>query len=118
MTTFISSRIYEPPSVASTYRVLVDRLWPRGVSKQNAALDEWCKDLAPSSELRTWWNHDPPSFDEFAARYRAELDENELLPEILARLKSHPHVTLLYGAKDPAINHAVVLTSYLTERSA
>ncbi|WP_010204992.1 DUF488 domain-containing protein [Salinibacterium sp. PAMC 21357] len=118
MTTFISSRIYEPPRVAKTYRVLVDRLWPRGVSKEDAALDDWCKDLAPSSELRKWWNHDPSSFDEFAARYHAELDENELLPEILAGLKSHRHVTLLYGAKDPAINHAVVLTSYLRERSA
>ncbi|GAA1216054.1 DUF488 domain-containing protein [Rhodoglobus aureus] len=114
MTEFAISRIYESRRDAEGYRVLVDRLWPRGVRKADAALDEWCKDVAPSPELRTWWNHDPDSFDEFTSRYRAELDDNTQLPEIVARLSSHPHVTLLYGAKDPEVNHAVVLSEYLT----
>ena len=77
MTTFTIDRIYGPINDVEGYRVLVDRLWPRGVSKGDAALDEWCKDLAPSPHLRTWWNHDPASLDEFASRYRAELDDND-----------------------------------------
>ncbi|MBH0055103.1 DUF488 family protein [Salinibacterium sp. SWN139] len=115
MTTFVTARIYEPAQAEDGYRVLVDRLWPRGVSKARAELDEWCKDFAPSRELRTWWNHDPARLDEFAARYRLELDENPDVPNANARLESHDHVTLLYAAHDPQVNHANVLRDYLAE---
>lgn len=118
MTTFTIARIYDSAQDNSSYRVLVDRLWPRGITKSVAALDDWCKELAPSPSLRTWWNHDPLSFDEFAARYRAELDDNDELPRIAAELMKHPHVTLLYGAKDPKVNHALVLSDYLREYGA
>ncbi|QYH36626.1 DUF488 domain-containing protein [Salinibacterium sp. M195] len=115
MTQVRIARIYESASSEDGYRMLVDRLWPRGVSKTDAALDEWCKDLAPSQNLRTWWSHDPESFDEFTERYRAELDENELLSTIMERLETQPRITLLYAAKDPAVNHALVLRDYLRE---
>ncbi|MBH0117736.1 DUF488 family protein [Salinibacterium sp. NG253] len=117
MTTFTIARIYGVQENADAYRILVDRLWPRGITQTDAALDEWCKDLAPTSELRKWWNHDPESLNEFADRYRAELDDNVLLPDILSRLTTHAHVTLLYGAKDPHVNHAVILRDYLAEHS-
>jgi uncharacterized protein YeaO (DUF488 family) len=117
VTTFTIARIYDAQEETETYRVLVDRLWPRGISKATAALDEWCKDLAPTSTLRQWWDHDPDSLGEFADRYRGELDENTLLPEILHRLSGQPRVTLLYGAKDPHVNHAVILRDYLAKHS-
>ena len=89
--------------------MLVDRLWPCGVSKQRAELDEWAKDLAPSTELRVWFDHDPARFEEFAHRYRAELDGN---PAVEAA-RAHERLTLLYAARDPQVNHAVVLRDYL-----
>ena len=107
-------RVYEEPSADDGLRVLVDRLWPRGRSKQSARVDVWLKDIAPSKNLRTWFGHIPERFDEFAARYRAELDTN---PEAVSRLRGlisdHPRVTLLYGAKDNEHNNAVVLRDYL-----
>ena len=108
-------RVYdEEPSADDGLRVLVDRLWPRGRSKQSARVDVWLKDIAPSKDLRTWFGHIPERFDEFAARYRAELDAN---PEPVCRLREliagHPRVTLLYGAKDNEHNNAVVLRDYL-----
>ncbi|MGV8852069.1 MAG: DUF488 domain-containing protein [Rhodoglobus sp.] len=115
MTVFMLGRIYDQANMPGAYRVLVDRLWPRGVSKAEAALNEWCKELAPTPELRMWWNHDPETFAEFSQRYRAELDSNEQLPAIVAKWIKHPKVALLYGARDTTINHAVVLSSYLTE---
>ena len=97
--------------------MLVDRLWPRGRSKQSARVDVWLKDIAPSKNLRTWFGHIPERFDEFAARYRAELDTN---PEAVSRLRGlisdHPRVTLLYGAKDNEHNNAVVLRDYLRDQ--
>ena len=115
MTEFSIQRIYEPSTETDDYRILVDRLWPRGVRTSEAALDEWCKDLAPSAELRTWWNHDPGAMDEFSDHYREELDQNAAVANIYARLTEHSHVTLLYAARDENINHAVVLRDYLTK---
>lgn len=104
-------------STGDGYRVLVDRLWPRGVSKERAALDEWLKDIAPSPDLRTWWNHDPERMAEFAARYDAELEENTTtVQHLLDVVHAHDTVTLIYAAHDPAVNHAVVLQRFIQER--
>ena len=103
-------RAYEPPSPKDGTRILVDRLWPRGLSKAKAALDGWNKDVAPSSALRKWFDHRPERFKEFARRYRAELAHNPAVAELRA-LKGK--VSLIYGARDPAINHAVVLAKVL-----
>jgi uncharacterized protein YeaO (DUF488 family) len=110
---FKIKRIYEEPAASDGYRVLVDRLWPRGVSKERAALDDWAKEVAPSAELRTWFDHDPAKFDEFTARYKTELKANPAVNELLSQTKDKPTVTLLYGAKDPTINQANVLQQYL-----
>ncbi|MEO8093413.1 MAG: DUF488 domain-containing protein [Pseudolysinimonas sp.] len=107
-------RVYEPPAPDDGYRVLVDRLWPRGVSRDRADLDGWLKDVAPSPQLRTWWNHDPARLSEFAGRYRTELDHNPAVGELEELLVTHPRVTLLYGAHDPLVNHAAVLRDYLS----
>jgi DNA-3-methyladenine glycosylase len=106
-------RIYDPPAPEDGFRVLVDRLWPRGVTKQRAALDLWLKEVAPSTELRTWFHARPDGFDEFADRYRAELAANPAVDELRAVAKAHPAVTLLYSVKDPERNHAAVLADYL-----
>jgi uncharacterized protein YeaO (DUF488 family) len=104
-------RAYEAPSRSDGYRVLVDRLWPRGVSKASARLDLWAKDVAPSPALRRWFGHDPARFAAFARRYAAELREppaRGLLAE-LTRRAARGTVTLVYGARDEAHNGAVVL---------
>ena len=106
-------RIYEDPSEDDGYRILVDRIWPRGVSKEDAKLDDWKKEIAPSEKLRKWFNHDPDKFDEFAKKYRDELDtKKEALTEIRDKMESRT-VTLLYGAKDIVHNQAVVLQDIL-----
>jgi uncharacterized protein YeaO (DUF488 family) len=110
-------RIYEKPSSQDGRRVLVDRLWPRGVSKERAKLDDWCKEVAPSDELRRWYGHDPERFEEFAARYRAELAEGEQA-EALARLAAEAKsgtVTLLTATRDPEISQAAVLKSAIED---
>jgi len=106
-------RVYEPPSPKDGARILVDRLWPRGISKAKAALDGWNKDVAPSPALRKWFGHKPERFAEFSKRYRAELKRNPAIAE-MRKLKGK--VTLVYGARDPAINHAVVLAKVLKPR--
>lgn len=103
-------RAYEPPSPEDGTRILVDRLWPRGVSKAKAALDGWNKNVAPSTSLRKWFGHKPERFQEFARRYRAELKHNPAVAELRA---TKGKLTLVYGARDPAINHAVVLAKVL-----
>lgn len=108
-------RVYEDPAAGDGYRVLVDRLWPRGLSKANADIDLWLKAIAPTPELRTWWNHDPDRLDEFAARYRTELDGNPAVGELGEVLAQHPIVTLTYGARDSRVNHAAVLLEFLTQ---
>ena len=106
-------RIYDDPEPTDGKRVLVDRLWPRGVSKEKAAIDLWLKEVAPSTALRQWFNHDPALWEEFQRRYRAELDANG---EVVGQLKDvirAGKTTLVYGAKDEAHNDAVVLAEYL-----
>jgi uncharacterized protein YeaO (DUF488 family) len=109
-------RIYAPATKSDGFRVLVDRLWPRGISKSDTKLDLWLPDIGPSTALRQWFNHDPKRWDEFQRRYHAELkDKNELVAE----LKGHASkgtVTLLYSAKDETHNQAVALRSFLTKR--
>lgn len=114
--TFVTRRVYEPPAPDDGYRVLVDRLWPRGLTKERAALDEWAKDAAPSPDLRTAWHRAATGeWDGFADRYRAELDDNPAVDRLLALGRDHDRVTLLYAAHDPERNHAAVLRDHLTE---
>lgn len=108
-------RIYEPPDPSDGYRVLVDRVWPRGVSKEKAAVDEWAKELAPSTELRKWFGHDPERFREFRTRYRRELARSAEALAALRKRSKRQRVTLVYSAKDEQHNQAVVLREYLTE---
>ena len=109
-------RIYQPPSSADGHRVLVERLWPRGVSKQAARLDDWLKEIAPSPELRRWYGHQPERWPEFQKRYRAELAGNsELVDQLISRLEAGD-VTLLFAAKDEARNSAVLLKSVIESR--
>jgi uncharacterized protein YeaO (DUF488 family) len=109
---FEIKRIYDSPRPSDGTRVLVDRLWPRGVKKADAHLDAWMKDVAPSTELRRWFSHLPARFDEFRRRYEAELTDNPSVGE-LRKLGKGKQVTLLYAAHDPKINHAQVLRSIL-----
>jgi uncharacterized protein YeaO (DUF488 family) len=106
-------RIYLPPDAADGRRVLVDRLWPRGVRKAEAHIDLWLKEVAPSAALRKWFGHDPARWDEFRRRYGAELREAGDAVEELRRLLAKGPVTLLYSAHDEAHNQAVVLRDYL-----
>ncbi|GAA1945149.1 DUF488 domain-containing protein [Agromyces allii] len=118
---FTTKRVYDPPEASDGYRVLVDRLWPRGVSKERAELDEWAKDVAPSPELRSEWHHSPDreaTFDDFAARYRHELDENAAAETLLALGREHDRVTLVFGARDEHANHAIVLLDWLAAHGA
>ena len=115
MTKIIAKRVYEKPGQNDGHRVLVDRLWPRGIKKEELIMDEWLKSIAPSTELRKWFSHDASRFNEFAALYRSELDNNDGLSEKIKEWREYEVVTLLYGAKDPLINHAVVLVDYISE---
>lgn len=108
-------RIYEPPSPADGRRILVDRLWPRGLSRDKAKIDEWVKDLAPSDALRRWFGHDPPKWAAFRKRYREELSGQEELLRTLARRAARGTVTLVYGARNPEHNNAVALRGFLEE---
>ncbi|PBC03365.1 DUF488 domain-containing protein [Mesorhizobium sp. WSM3860] len=110
-------RVYEAPAKSDGQRVLVDRVWPRGVSKKDAALDLWLKEIAPSTELRKWFGHDPERWAEFQKRYRSELDANGDAVAQLRSLLREGKVTLLYGAHDEAHNNAVALAGYLQSRS-
>ena len=106
-------RVYEPRGSDDGYRVLVDRLWPRGVSKENAAVDLWLREIAPSDELRKWFGHDPARWREFRRRYFTELEEkSELVAQIRDRARTGV-VTLLFGARDEENNQAVALKEYM-----
>jgi uncharacterized protein YeaO (DUF488 family) len=110
-------RVYEEPSPADGARVLVDRIWPRGLRKDAARLDEWAKDVAPSTELRTWYGHDPAKFDEFTRRYTAELDEpgaRQALTRLRALAADRP-LTLLTATKDLDLSQAAVLAGLLRD---
>jgi uncharacterized protein YeaO (DUF488 family) len=113
--TFQIKRVYDPAEPGDGIRVLVDRLWPRGIKKTDARLDHWLKDVAPSSELRLWFGHKPERFEQFSEQYRSELSGNPAVEE-LSKLGKGKTVTLLYGARDPQINHALVLQSVLQHR--
>lgn len=111
-------RVYEPPARSDGQRILVDRLWPRGLTKKDAAVDEWMKDLAPSTELRRWFGHDPEKWPEFQRRYRRELRAHADLVGDLAARASRGTVTLVYGARDEEHNDAVVLARVVRARVA
>lgn len=106
-------RVYDAPEASDGKRILVDRLWPRGLTKEDAAVDLWLKEIAPSAELRRWYHGGNGSWEEFRGRYFAELDQNA---DAVARLKreTRGRATLLYGLKDAEHNHAQVLVEYLT----
>lgn len=106
-------RAYEKPDPADGFRILVDRLWPRGLSKQDAHIDLWLKDVAPSTELRKWFSHDPAKWGEFQRCYRAELKEKKQLLDTIKGRARKTRVTLIYSAKDEEHNDAVVLLEML-----
>lgn len=109
-------RIYEPPSDEDGVRILVERLWPRGISKEKAKVDEWMKEIAPSQELRQWFKHDPAKWEEFQKRYRKELDQNQELVKELKRSAKGKTVTFVYAARDEEHNSALLLKKYLSKR--
>lgn len=109
-------RAYEPPSPQDGLRILVERLWPRGLSREAAAIDLWLKDLAPSTQLRKWFNHDLQKWDEFRKRYRAELAQHESLLQLLKHRAGEGTVTFVYAARDEEHNSAVVLKDVLDQR--
>lgn len=109
----LTKRVYETAAQNDGYRVLVDRLWPRGLSKEKAMLDLWLQDIAPSSELRKWFGHDPERFSEFTARYEQELLHNPAVEKLQDIMKDNETVTLLYAAHDPEFNHAKVLLRFM-----
>ncbi|MBX3329737.1 MAG: DUF488 family protein [Nitrospira sp.] len=110
-------RAYSEPSLRDGVRILVDRVWPRGISKERARIVEWRKDLAPSTSLRKWFGHEPGRWTEFRRRYRAELARPEMMDELkkLARLSCKRTITLVYGAADEEHNQAVALKEFLDE---
>ena len=110
-------RVYDEPSAADGTRVLVDRLWPRGLSKNEASADLWLKDAAPSSELRRWYGHDPKRWIPFSRKYRAELEARPEILELLEDLRGSAPVTLIFGARDEEHSNAAVLRDVLEEHS-
>jgi uncharacterized protein YeaO (DUF488 family) len=109
-------RIYDNPRGNKTFRVLVDRLWPRGLSKDNVKVDLWQKDIAPSNSLRKWFSHDENKWNDFKARYFKELEKNsESVNTILDKINEGP-ITLLYGSKEEKYNNAIALKEYLEEK--
>ena len=105
-------RIYDEPATDDGYRVLIDHVWPRGISRDRARLDAWARELAPSDALRRWFAHDPAKFAEFRARYREELAGNDVLLD-LARRAGSRRLTILYAARDQAHNNAMVVAELL-----
>jgi uncharacterized protein YeaO (DUF488 family) len=110
-----TKRVYEPAQPDDGYRVLIDHVWPRGISRDRANLDEWPRELAPSDGLRRWFDHVPERFDEFRSRYRTELAAHaEKLAELRARARQYP-LTIVYAARDKTHNNAVVLAELLRD---
>jgi uncharacterized protein YeaO (DUF488 family) len=117
----LRKRAYEEPDTADGFRVLVDRLWPRGKKKADLRLDAWAKDIAPSPELRKWFNHDPNHWLEFCKRYKVELSAPEVknaITQMIHAARKHATMTLIYGAKDTEHNEAVVLQSIFEKAAA
>ena len=109
-----TKRVYEQPAKGDGKRILVDRLWPRGLTKEKASIDLWLKDIAPTTELRKWFGHDPDKWKEFKKRYHQELKNNKEQVSILYEQLKKRRVTLLYGAKDEQHNEALVLKEWLS----
>lgn len=109
----VIKRAYEPTSKDDGFRILVDRLWPRGLTKERVAADLWLKDIAPSTELRKWFGHDPEKWSEFYNKYKDELKDKKELVDIIKNKAKEGKVTLLYGAKDETHNEAVALLDYI-----
>lgn len=109
-------RIHEPAEKSDGFRILVDRLWPRGIKKEEAEVSEWIKEAGPSTELRKWFNHDPEKWTDFQKKYQSELKENPAVAELLKLVKEHRKVTLVYSAKDEEHNQAVVLKGFLEKK--
>ncbi|SCZ54488.1 DUF488 domain-containing protein [Thiohalomonas denitrificans] len=113
-----TKRVYETPAKADGLRILVDRVWPRGVKKEQAAVQHWMKSLAPSSDLRKWFGHDPNRWSEFQERYRRELDKTPDAVAEICRAAGEGTITLIYSARDDVHNNAVALREYLLKRCA
>lgn len=109
-------RVYDPPDIRDGKRFLVERLWPRGIKKENLPLDGWLKDAAPSSDLRQWFGHDPAKWEDFRCRYIAELDKNHSSWEPLLDASLHGTVTLIYSSHDQEHNNALALKNFLDEQ--
>ena len=109
-------RVYEPPSPRDGLRVLVDRLWPRGLKKEDARLDLWARELAPSTKLRQWYQHDPEKWPEFRRRYFAEIDEHPDAVKYLVARARRGQVTLVFSSREERLNNAVALREYLKRR--
>ncbi|HEV3413674.1 MAG TPA: DUF488 domain-containing protein [Puia sp.] len=110
-------RVYEQAEKADGYRILIDRLWPRGLSKEKAHVDKWLKEVAPSTELRKWFQHDPKKWAQFCTKYREELKGSVALTELQDDIHRHKSVTLLFGAKDEQHNDAVALRDLIGEQA-
>lgn len=115
-TVILVKRVYEEAEELDGVRILVDRLWPRGVKKEAAAIDDWAKELAPTDELRKWFAHDPAKWQAFEKKYTAELSKNKMLEEFITNHKKGKKITLLYAAKDQDHNNAQVLKKYLADK--
>jgi uncharacterized protein YeaO (DUF488 family) len=108
-------RIYDPYSESDGYRILIDRLWPRGIKKENAYIDKWLKEVAPSTELRKQFNHQPEKWAQFVPAYIAELKKSPAIGELLSDTRKHDTVTLLFAASDAGHNHALVLQQFVNQ---
>jgi uncharacterized protein YeaO (DUF488 family) len=106
-------RVYDHPSKSDGYRILTDRMWPRGLKKENAVLDEWAKELAPSDRLRNWFDHDPYYWEQFKRKYHAELKQNILVPAFIDRHKHRKVITLLYATRYDKLTHAIIVKEFL-----
>ena len=106
-------RAYEPIAKSDGFRILVDRLWPRGIKKEDAHVDIWLKDIAPSNELRKWFNHEPEKWAGFRKKYLAELQSSPVTAELLEQVKKHTTITLVYSAKDEQHSQAIVIKEFL-----
>jgi uncharacterized protein YeaO (DUF488 family) len=109
-------RIYDPPSPQDGFRILVDRLWPRGLSKEKAKVDLWLREISPSNELRKWYGHDPEKWGEFKRRYYEEIGSQQEPLELLLKKAKQGTITLLYGSKEEKLNNAVALKEYLEKK--
>lgn len=106
-------RIYEPFAEADGYRILVDRLWPRGIKKEKANIDKWLKEVAPSTALRKWYNHDPEKWTQFQKKYHAEIKGSDAFKELLSDVHEHKTVTFLYSSKEEKYNQAIALQQFI-----